>query len=825
MSPIGGVSFTYGKGELGDMDKKAISPAKRMTGLLENALSALSKDDAANVIRAIPVAFPIIESSWLVELNISTPIGMVDRYLLDAIRRFGPIDSEGLSKLLGLSSACIKPAVDGLMSQGAPLLSDKEGQWLFTGTIEDKLEECCKKVRQEFSFLFNGITGEMLPIDFWKRHASERINPADPDGRKFSSLLQVVLFLQGAVLDCKPSRTEQGNDGDYGIPPGFIGTVDYIPLKEHGEVAIAFILISNSGSARILTVGKEPFELSFNEATLAAAQESNARPYCLKWDANWLLPSLLVGDCEFAIPDMQGVEYEQPRPGLFQVKLAEPEDWLSWKSLKQHTSSDDNIGWKLLNERNWAGSRGFAVVHYEAGDPVTARQLLLLRGVQRLKEMAKDLPTLQDVAAWWASWQEGRISKWKLKAISVDELLSMSAEYQDQEFQGYIAELGKARRIPMPTPSGKAQGKASFLCDNQGKDILNAVEAAKKEISILLPVIDDERILAALASARKRGVNIRIITAMRERQKATLHFQTRGFEGDRDPVNSIVMLRRFAELGIYCRDATFHPHAKLLLIDGSVAFISSANLTSNSLGWDTDAPSLEAGMKFAMSPIVKPCDALFDAIWRNCRYRQTRREAIDAEDEGTIDIHAEKGEEIPASLYRQTVNGFELLLSTCATSNSLANQLREWIYQAESSIILSALSIYDTQNTAIHRSLVEALKRGVDVRVCVRPGEEQRFPAKEWPDPSTRNLLYHGLKLYEIPHLHAKGILIDNRKCGLFSGNLNPFSLGTNCPTGHMEIGLFENRLAQLAPYANFLARLPVDNVMTHCKWVKMFSK
>ena len=58
-----------------------------------------------------------------------------------------------------------------------------------------------------------------------------------------------------------------------------------------------------------------------------------------------------------------------------------------------------------------------------------------------------------------------------------------------------------------------------------------------------------------------------------------------------------------------------------------------------------------------------------------------------------------------------------------------------------------------------------------------------------WPDSSTKKLLSEGMGLKEIPHLHAKGIIVDNANMMLMSANFNPYSLG-NLTTSHIELGL-----------------------------------
>ena len=92
------------------------------------------------------------------------------------------------------------------------------------------------------------------------------------------------------------------------------------------------------------------------------------------------------------------------------------------------------------------------------------------------------------------------------------------------------------------------------------------------------------------------------------------------------------------------------------------------------------------------------------------------------------------------------------------------------------------------QVPVIFDSLMNALKRDVRVIAILRNGDEQ-FKAGLWPDPSTHKLMEAGMKIHEIPHLHAKSIFVDGKHAVIMSANFNPYSLG-DTPTSHIELGL-----------------------------------
>lgn len=120
---------------------------------------------------------------------------------------------------------------------------------------------------------------------------------------------------------------------------------------------------------------------------------------------------------------------------------------------------------------------------------------------------------------------------------------------------------------------------------------------------------------------------------------------------------------------------------------------------------------------------------------------------------------------------------------------ALANHIASLIELSQKEIVLMAMSLYDLEQVpVIFDSLMNALKRDVRVIAILRNGDEQ-FKAGLWPDPSTRKLMEAGMKIHEIPHLHAKSIFVDGKHAVIMSANFNPYSLG-DTPTSHIELGL-----------------------------------
>lgn len=795
------------------MIKKQINPTKQLSKLLENIMVELSYVENDNIIRAVPVAMPIVDASWRVRIKVTTPIGMVERYLLDAVRRFGPITEEELDELMGLGTERINFLITDIINQGAPIaLSSKK--LTYTDHDKEPLKEFYKIVEQEFSFIFNGITGELLPVRFWKNHEEAEINIFQDNDNAISSRL---LHLKAAIINSniKPCAKHQSSDkrAELGLPAGYMDVTDTVPIREKSSWVIAFIFIYASGKIAIRTAGNPSLDLGFPKESISEYLKNTSGG--LRWKDDWLRTDLIMDD----FPKVSGVSIKHIKNGLLKVSFEHPGDILSWKHLLNNECEDDsinNIAWNLLHGWDWGTCKSnFLVTKFTPGDNETAKNLLLLRGSWRLQDCSRELPSVEKVTEWWKKWQSDQLQEWGMFVNiihdSLDQLLQMAQYIQDQEFREYVINLQK-KDFP-----GRKKTNSNevmyFLKSDFAKTILRDIDNAKKSISIIVPVIDDEHVLRALASARKRGVVIKIITAIKDRSGKKHRFQTTGFDGDRDPANQTEVLRHIAEMDILCRDTQYHPHAKLIAIDDNTAIISSANLNSSSLGLNTGARSIEAGLRFSNGRLASICTQLFNAVWASCPFRQSLRMSVTGHEHTTFDIREEKGESIKQSVFEQKVHGLRLILSVPDVSSCLEKQLTNMINMATQTITMSALSMYETQAIPnIHNALLNALKRKVTIKVCVRPGSENKFSVKNWPDDSTLNLLRHGLLLYEVDRLHAKGIVIDGTRGGLFSGNLNPFSLSDKCSTGHVEIGLFwDNGDDALTEYSQFIEQLPLQ--------------
>lgn len=335
-----------------------------------------------------------------------------------------------------------------------------------------------------------------------------------------------------------------------------------------------------------------------------------------------------------------------------------------------------------------------------------------------------------------------------------------------------------------------------------GEELIRSIASARHSIIAINPLLTDARMVNALVAARKRRVSVKIITELRDNRGSGVKYPTRGFEAETatNLKEHFRIVRALARERVLCRGLRHYAHGKAIVVDDQQVVLSSANWTANSLGWGSQ-PSLEAGVSICEPPIVSAWGNALSTLWECCPFRL---HSLDND----VSLQEEPSPALPiGELDRLCMDNVQMSWSYPPEHYGIRDRLVDLVRRAAQSIVFSALSFYDTDRIPIlHQALEEALARGVSVTVVVRPGE---FPADRYPDPSTRRLLERGLLLRGVEGLHAKGIAVDGAACGLFSANVNPFSLQSNAESAHVECGLFVNpNDPLLRAYGQFIEEL-----------------
>ncbi len=294
----------------------------------------------------------------------------------------------------------------------------------------------------------------------------------------------------------------------------------------------------------------------------------------------------------------------------------------------------------------------------------------------------------------------------------------------------------------------------------RGKDLFAAmaesIESAAESVNLETYRFGGDstgRIFAELlARAAKRGVRVRLI------------------------YDSVGSLELAPETETFMRNAgvqilEYHPvapwrprwawnkrdHRKLLICDGKVGFIGGANIS------DEHAPKEQGGLDWpdaharVEGPAAHQLECLFRAVW----HKETDR---------WFDVNSHRGSAPGAAAVR--IVGNHDILKRFAIREAYANALRAAKFE------VAIANSYFIPNWRIRRSLAQAVRRGVAVRVLV-PGDSDILSAWYAMRANYGSLLARGVRIFEWqgPMMHAKAVVVDKKWCAVGSYNLDHRSL------------------------------------------------
>jgi cardiolipin synthase A/B len=260
------------------------------------------------------------------------------------------------------------------------------------------------------------------------------------------------------------------------------------------------------------------------------------------------------------------------------------------------------------------------------------------------------------------------------------------------------------------------------LPDDTAKPILNAINSAQKSIWVKMFVFSDPALLQAVAAAKKRGVDVRIMLNPSRRSGKAENQQSRKFLKS----HHIEVIDSNPCFGL--------THEKSMVVDAKTAFVKSLNWETKNLT-ETRDYAIVTTHKHEVREIME----CFEADWKRKRF--------------------ESGED--AHLIWCTGNG--------------RDRIAEFIDDARHSIFLQNERY---QDAVIIERLVRAKERGVKIHVMARPPHKLDKDKLTEGVGGLRIMDDVGIKVHKLKHLklHAKMLLLDESRVIVGSINLAPGS-------------------------------------------------
>jgi cardiolipin synthase len=264
---------------------------------------------------------------------------------------------------------------------------------------------------------------------------------------------------------------------------------------------------------------------------------------------------------------------------------------------------------------------------------------------------------------------------------------------------------------------------------------VQAIQGAKKSVWLEIYLLTEHNVINELENAANRGVDVRVM----------LEAHPDG-SGTTTPQQTIDELNA---AGVHAQTANEQAfaltHAKIMIIDGQTAYISSGNFTKSALGGSSYTSDRDYLITDTNSADVQECSAIFTADWN----RTTPQ-----------------------------LNDPNLVVSPV---NSRAD-LTALINSAKQSLHLEEEEMQDPQ---MIQALISAAGRGVQVEVVVPvPGSNSSDAQGE------QQLTQGGVKVVTVDdsngglYIHAKIIIADGTEAFVGSENFSTYSLDKNREVG-----------------------------------------
>jgi len=408
------------------------------------------------IVRAIPVAFPIIEPTFEVLQRLPFSIGLANRFVLEAVSKFGPCTVEELNGLLGLGEDVIANVLRDAESYNMELKSSENhffaGEIMRASLAEDKFS---KLVEHQYRFVVNGVTGTLLPISFWKWRDEFRITVRfdeggetieDADGNKLA--LRAWLLGHGATgaeeLKRLISTPEASEKDEIGVPAGAFALKTQYPVASASSWVLAFVFVLEDSTLEVTAAGEGSLSLLAPGYTdpiywRKACRGTEFRPWLL--DAEWRDEDL--HSLEGIWPEGTNIEPGNGRGELL-ISVPFPHQNLVWKIASDDDKANERIRLREALIEGVLWNPYTCNLHLlRAGDEATASHVCVLRAVRELRRKLRKLDMVDqenspfDMGEWWMEWQrnfyngENNVEPGKL---SLRTLFEVAEEVDDTEF-------------------------------------------------------------------------------------------------------------------------------------------------------------------------------------------------------------------------------------------------------------------------------------------------------------------------------------------------------------------------------------------------------
>lgn len=293
--------------------------------------------------------------------------------------------------------------------------------------------------------------------------------------------------------------------------------------------------------------------------------------------------------------------------------------------------------------------------------------------------------------------------------------------------------------------------------------LIAAIDAARHEVHLEAYIFADDttgrRVAAALARAALRGVAARVLVD---------GFGAREFAaglGASLATDGVEVMTYRPEVGQrqFRRYRLRRLHRKLVVIDGSTAFVGGINVLDDFDGGKSESARFDFAVRIE-GPLAAQVHATMRHVWRLVRWASLGHRPPAP---GPLPV---------APVIRGTTEAALMIRDNLSHRRDIENAYLEAINGARRQIVIS--SAYFLPGRGFRKALLTAAQRGVSVKLLLQ-GRSDHILFHYATMSLYDRLLSAGVRVfeYEKAYLHAKVAAIDGDWATVGSSNIDPFSL------------------------------------------------
>jgi len=392
------------------MDAETLLPRRELRKRLDRLFSSIGNGPQdLSIVKAVPLAFPITSNVFNIRERATVENGLVERYVMETVQRFGPIRASAIESMLGVEEEIVRRMLQNAVDMGQGV---KMRRSLYSMEEAIDLSGFSSEADHLRRFIFNGVTGDLMAIRCAEIADTERLFPQMDEFKVHDANGQetpIRVFLRHSMPDVKDCllRAMAKNSPENRMTLGIPTEVIELGEEKYSERELlwipAFLILKASGEAEVH--GMEPEAGVFLHADHATR--------------DWLSEA-----CNWSGPITSGVDFERLQENLnegFEGIAAAPTDVPNQVALGGDAAAwEPEIFLRADNTRSWlpiALKNGYYwdvlygdIVSLVPGNAVAAKTMCLLNGVDALYRVRSAWNSSRDDCLRRNDWWDEHVS-------------------------------------------------------------------------------------------------------------------------------------------------------------------------------------------------------------------------------------------------------------------------------------------------------------------------------------------------------------------------------------------------------------------------------